>query len=65
MKAAVTRFIEEIERDSQRRAFGEERARANLMPAVERRGYLSRLRRRAIRIVHRATPMETGAPTLR
>jgi hypothetical protein len=49
MKTSVMRYIEEIESAFHRRAFGEERARVNQMPAVERGPYLRRVRKRAAR----------------
>jgi hypothetical protein len=48
MKAAIAKAIERIEREFHRRAFGDERARVNALPASGRRAYLARLRRRAI-----------------
>ncbi len=47
MRAAITKTIERIEQEFQRRAFGEERARVNALPVAERRAYLHRMQRRA------------------
>jgi len=48
MKVAAAKTIERIEREFHRRAFGDERARVNALPAAERGAYLARLRRRAV-----------------
>ena len=48
MKLAVAKAIERIEQEFHRRAFGDERARANALPAAGRRAYLARLKRRVI-----------------
>jgi hypothetical protein len=48
MKVAIVKAIERIEREFHRRAFGDERARVNALPAAGRRAYLARLRRRAV-----------------
>ena len=48
MKLAVAKAIERIEQEFHRRAFGDERARANALSAAGRRAYLARLKRRAI-----------------
>jgi hypothetical protein len=48
MKVAAAKTIERIEREFHRRAFGDERARVNALPAAERRAYLARLRCRTV-----------------
>ena len=48
MKVAAAKTIERIEREFHQRAFGDERARVNALPAAERRAYLARLRRRTV-----------------
>jgi hypothetical protein len=48
MKVAAAKAIERIEREFHQRAFGDERARVNALPAAGRRAYLARLRRRAV-----------------
>lgn len=47
MNADVLRSIKRIEREFHRRAFGEEMARVNFLPVVQRRAYAARLRLRA------------------
>ena len=43
----IKKALREIAREFHTRAFGEERARVNFLPAAERKQYLDRLRARA------------------
>ncbi len=56
MKAAIRQYIKEVERAFHRRAFGDERARVNLLPVAQRRAYLNRTRRRAAGAAPQANP---------
>lgn len=47
MKAAIRQYIQEVERAFHRRAFGDKRARVNLLPVAQRRAYVNRMRQRA------------------
>jgi uncharacterized protein YueI len=67
MNAETLQRLSEIELTFHRRAFGEEAARVNFLPAAERKAYLASLRERVARRAERASSREgdDGSPITR